>query len=260
MHQISDISKHLRRNTRQVLAVHPRQNHQFVPYILLIVQCLPCHLDPQARYVPSIHQTQWHLYISLTRINYTSIAADQPQTAALAQRRSSANRSRTSRSARPWWTTTATEHALLYHLASTQTQAFRPIHRQHEQRRRQTAKHTRPQHQVQAAPGATAMKSLPKSHRKSLSTVSAPSHNRIPNANSHASILHHPPPPHHLDRQISPPLFPSAKWATTTKRQQRRLSWRRGHATSSFRLRWELHGRVLLLHIRHICLSRHLRL
>jgi hypothetical protein len=189
-----------------------------------------------------------------------SIAADQPPTAASAHLRSSANRSKTSRSAHPWWMTTAMARARLFPLASTQTQAFCQTHQQLARTRRPTVKRMRPRHQAQAAPGATAMTSLEKSHKKSNTTKSARSHSPTLNAKLHASTSLQQLVPHHRARQVSPHLCPSGKPKTMPQRQPRQLSWRRDHVINSFRRRWALLALVLRHHIHLICLSRHSRL
>jgi len=186
-----------------------------------------------------------------------STAADRPLTAASAHRRSSVDHSRTSRSARPWLTTIATAHVHLYRLASTRIQAFRQIHRQLAQTTRPTAKHTRPRHQAQAAPGATVTIFREKSHKTSNTTRSAPYHNPTLNAKLHASTNLQQLVPHLHAQQVSPRLYPSARLKTTPQRLPRRLSWRRGHAINSFRQRWALLVLALQHHIHLICLSRH---
>lgn len=216
-----------------------------------------CPLDQQVLYALHTHRIPFHPCTSLTRISCTPTGVDQPLKAASAHQRSSANRSRTSRSVRQCSTTTATAHARLYHHASTQIQASHQTHPHLAQPIRPTAKHTRPPHQAQVAPGATATTYPEKSHKKSNSTRFAPFHNPIPSANLHACINLHQPLLHRREQQDSPRPSPSAKSTVTTpQRQPRLLSWRRNRAIISFRRRWELRGRGWRRRIHLTCLSR----
>lgn len=217
-----------------------------------------CLLDQQVLYALHTHRIRCHLYINLTRINFTSTAAGQHPMAANAHQRNSANHSRTSRSARPWSsTTTATAPARLYHRASTQIQAFHQTHQPAVQPTRPTAKRIHPPHQAQAVPGAMATTSPEKSHKKNNSTRSALCHNRTHNETLRASTNLHQPLLRHLAQQVSQRLSPSAKsTATTPQRQPRLRSWRRSHAITFSRRRWGLRGRGSRRRIRLTCLLR----
>jgi hypothetical protein len=197
MRLISNICNPHKDHIQRALAVRPRRSHQSVPFIHPTQLCHPCHLGQQVLYVPNTHLIPWRMYTSLIKISCMPIAVDRPQIAAVARRRNSANPSRTSRSVHQCSTTTATVLARLCSLASTRTQAFLQTHLQLAQSIQQTAKPTRPPHQAQAAPGATATTSLERLSKKNDTTKSAHFHSPTLSAKLHVSINLLQPLPRH---------------------------------------------------------------